>query len=80
MLGLCSFPAQVGVGSNDPHSISEVRGADVMSSQHIPPRIIPERGQVTEDDSESPSSEHWAVLHEHERGSHLANDASELAP
>lgn len=55
-------------------------GADVARSQHIPPRIKPERGQVTEDDSEPARSEHWGVLHEHVSGSNLANDASELAP
>lgn len=80
MLGEPSFPAPVGVGSHDPHAVASMRGADVASSQHIPSRIKPERGQVTEHDVESSSSEIWAVLHEHVGGSNLANDASELAP
>lgn len=57
-----------------------MRGANVPRSQHIPSRIKPERGQVTEDDSEPARSEHWGVLHEDVTGSNLANDASELAP
>jgi hypothetical protein len=80
MLGEPSFPAHVGVGSHDPHTVSSMRSADVVSSQHIPARIKPERGQVTEDDSEAARSEHWGVLHEHVGGSNLANDASEVAP
>lgn len=42
--------------------------------------MIPERGQVTEHDVESASSEIWAVLHEREARSNLANDASEVSP
>lgn len=55
-------------------------GADVARSQHIPTRIKPERGQITEDDTEPARSEHWGVLHEDVGGSNLANDASELSP
>jgi hypothetical protein len=55
-------------------------GASVASSQDIPSRVIPERGQITEDDAESPNSEIWRVLHERECGSYFANDASELGP
>jgi hypothetical protein len=80
MLGEPSFPAPVGVGSHDPHAVASMRGADVASSQHIPARIKPERGQVTEYDSKASSSEVWAVFHEDVAGSNLANDASELAP
>jgi hypothetical protein len=80
MLGELSFPAPVGVGSDNPHPVSSMWGADVPRSKHIPSRIKPERGQVTEDDSEATSSEHWAVFHEHVPRFHLANDASELPP
>jgi hypothetical protein len=47
---------------------------------HSPPRIIPHRGQVSENDSESPRSESWRVFHEHVSGSNFANDAGELSP
>jgi hypothetical protein len=80
MLGLFSFPAPVGVGSHDPDAVSTVRGANVASSQHVPSRIVPERGQVTEHDIESAISEIWAVLHESVDRSNFANDASELRP
>lgn len=80
MLGAISLPTVVGIGSQDPESVSLVRGADVARSQHIPRRIIPERGQLTEHDAESANSEVWAILHERVSGSNFANDASELRP
>jgi hypothetical protein len=40
----------------------------------------PECGQLSENDSEPPSSEIWAVLHEDESGSYLANDPLHLEP
>jgi hypothetical protein len=52
----------------------------MASPQHIPSRIVPERGQVSENDPESSSSEIWAILHERVAGSNFANDASELRP
>jgi len=55
-------------------------GADIGSSQHSPPAVIPERGQVTEDSSESPSKEGWAVLHVDVAGSNFAHDARHVAP
>jgi hypothetical protein len=51
-----------------------------VSSQHRPPAVIPERGQVTENSPESPSNEGWAVLHEDEAGSYFANDARHVTP
>lgn len=57
-----------------------MRRADIGSAQHSPSRVIPERGQVTEDSSESASNESWAVFHEDVARSNLANDASELGP
>jgi hypothetical protein len=47
---------------------------------HSPPRIIPHRGQVSENDSESPRSESWGVFHVDVPRHHLANDAGELSP
>ena len=68
-----------GVG-HQPESVSLVRRPDIGSSQHCPPAVIPERGQVTEHASESPSKESWAVFHERESGSNLANDPGHFSP
>jgi hypothetical protein len=68
-----------GVG-NKPESFAAVGRSNVGSSQHCPFAVIPERGQVTEDNSESPSKQSWAVLHECEAGSNLANDARHVSP
>jgi hypothetical protein len=51
----------VGVGQTPP-PMSLVRGSDIGSAQHTPPRIIPERGQVPENHVESAISDSWAVL------------------
>ena len=50
------------------------------SGDTMPFRIIPERGQVTEDDSKSSSNECWTVLHEHESRSNLASDPRHVTP
>jgi hypothetical protein len=55
-------------------------GADVGSSQHIPSRIKPERGQVPENGAESPRSESWAVFHEHIEGSNFSHDSGHFSP
>lgn len=57
-----------------------MRRADIGSSQHCPAAVIPERGQITEHSSESPSNEGWAVLHERETGSNFANDPGHFRP
>jgi hypothetical protein len=69
-----------GVGSNKPEPVPLVRRSDIGSSQHSPPAVIPERGQVTEDSSKSSSNEGWAVLHEDEAGSNFANDPRHVGP
>jgi hypothetical protein len=63
-----------------PEAVPLVERTDISSSQHCPSAVIPESGQVTEDDSEPPSNESWAVLHEDEAGSNLANDARHFRP
>jgi hypothetical protein len=55
-------------------------GTNGVSSEHSPSRIEPHAGQVCENSVESPSSEHWRVLHEHEARSHFANDAGHFHP
>jgi hypothetical protein len=73
------FPHTVGVG-HKPESVALVRRPNVGSSQHCPAAVIPERGQVTEDSSESPSKQGWAVFHEDEAGSNFAHDARHVRP
>lgn len=51
------------MGKN-PDAVPPMIGANVGRSQHAPLRIEPERGQVSENSSESPRSEGWGVLHE----------------
>jgi len=57
-----------------------MRRTNIGSSQHCPPAVIPERGQITEDNSESPSNESWTVFHEHESGSYFASDPRHVGP
>jgi hypothetical protein len=52
------FAFAVGVGSHEPESVALVRGANVVRSQHTPPRIIPQRGKVTEDSGKASSHKH----------------------
>ncbi len=76
------FAFAVGAG-NDPHAVSAVRGADGGSGDAIPRRIVPERGQVPENNANrcglfDEASVHsladwtkqpWDVLHDDEAGS-----------
>ena len=48
----------VGVGSHDPESVPLVWRSDVVRSQHTPPRIIPQRGKVTEDSGKPSVNKH----------------------
>jgi hypothetical protein len=52
----------------------------MVRAQHTPLRIETQRGQVPENSTEPPNSEHWGVLHEDVTGSYLANDTSEFRP
>jgi hypothetical protein len=65
---------------NDPNPFTLVSCANIGSRKHSPSRIIPHRGQVSENDSKSPESESWAVFHKRKSRSYFANDASHLAP
>jgi hypothetical protein len=75
-------PPTRGVGKrvDKPESVSLVRRPDIGSSQHCPPTVIPERGQIGEDSVESPNKDRWAVFHEDVAGSNVAHDAREMAP
>jgi hypothetical protein len=63
-----------------PKSVPLMRRPNIGSSQHCPPAVIPERGQVTKHSSESPSNESWTVFHEDESGSNLANNPCHVSP
>jgi hypothetical protein len=80
MLGLFSFPAPVGVGSNDPHPIASVRRTDVPSSEHTPRCIKPQVGKPAEDAIKSASTQVRRVFGEHIRRPDLANDPEHLEP
>jgi hypothetical protein len=57
-----------------------MRSTGVVRAQATPPSIVPQRGQATEHDSETPRSEHWGVFHKDITGSNLPNDSSHLFP
>lgn len=54
-----------GVGNN-PEPVAPVRGANGGSGYAIPPRIVPERGQVSENVSKSSTKERCDVFHDDE--------------
>jgi len=66
--------------SNDEQSFAAVRSANIGSSYAQPLTVIPRCGQVTDDISESGSSETWDVLHEDESGSYCENDSCHFGP
>jgi hypothetical protein len=70
----------VGVGSNEPDSVSLVGSSDMARSQHSPPRIVPHRGKITEDHGKPSANKERAVFHEDEAGSNFADDARHLSP
>ena len=75
--------AVVAVGQQE-EALPAVRSAHVACAEHVPRRIEPERGQVTEHFTESPpvvsGKEPRDVLHEHEARSNVRNDPAILAP
>ena len=64
----------------DEHPFAEVSGTDSGRTEHVPFRIEPERGQVSENVSESGRKEPWDVLQEHAAGPHVANGAGHVRP
>jgi hypothetical protein len=74
----------VGQPSDDKKTIALVWCARFGSCQHVPPRIVPERGQVTEYRSKGSASVHgkqpWDVLDRHEPWTYSANNPRELGP
>ena len=80
-LGLlfCVWPPAVGVGSN-PDSLPEMKCSNVRRRKHSPVRIVPERGQVSENSSHPESKQPWDVLHDHVARSKVANGSGILSP
>jgi len=81
-LGDCRPPLNavaLGVGHN-PHSVPKLSGTNVGSRYAMPLSIIPERGQVSENGSKSPSKQRCDVFHSDVSWSYLANKAGELIP
>lgn len=70
----------VGVGANDPDSIPAVRRANGGSRYAMPLRVIPERGQVSENLAVPSTKQSCDVLHDDVPRSNLANDSGELDP
>jgi hypothetical protein len=78
-LPLSRLSEAFGVGKN-PDSLPDVGSAGVGSRYNSPPTVVPQRGQVSENSSEPPRSECWAVFHERKSGSYLANDPRHFGP
>jgi len=68
-----------GVGKN-PDTITSVASANGGSRYAMPLRIIPERGQVSENVSKPPTKQCCDVFHDDEAGSYLANKPCVFAP
>jgi hypothetical protein len=66
--------------AHDPDSVTSVRGTNGASWYAVPFRIIPERGQVSENTAQAPSKQSCDVLHDRVLWSYLANNSGELAP
>jgi hypothetical protein len=80
MLGEPSFPAPVGVGSNDPHAVASVWRTDVPSSKHTPDSIIPQAGKPFEGALESVSAQIRGILGEDIRRLDFSNNAQHFEP
>lgn len=74
------FASLASAVGHDEEALSLVRRTNVGSAYAVPPRIIPERGQVPENGSETAINESWDVFDHHAPWSKLANDARELTP
>lgn len=69
----------VGVGQY-PYSFTLVKRPGIERVEHSPFRIVPQRGQVPENNVKPPRSECWAVFHKRESGSYFPNDPRHVRP
>jgi hypothetical protein len=76
---VCPPPPTVGVGHN-PEPIASVRGTNGGSWYAMPLRIIPERGQVSENVSKPSTKQSCDVFHDDVEWSNLANKSGVLSP
>jgi hypothetical protein len=74
---LKSLAVRVG---NNPDALPEMRRSNIGSRYAMPFRIIPERGQVSENTVEPSIKQCCDVLHDDELRSYLANNSSVLRP
>jgi hypothetical protein len=70
----------VGVGSENPHSVSEVWCSDVCRAKSFPARIEPAVGKSSQDSAKATCAEHGTVLHEDESWSNVADHPEHLEP
>ena len=77
--GVLPSSCATGVG-HKPEPVAAVRGANGRSRDAVPLRVIPARGQVSENSVESSASEGGDVLHDDVAGSKLANEPREVPP
>jgi hypothetical protein len=69
----------LGVGHN-PDAIPLMGRTGVSCRYNSPPRIIPQRGNVSKHSVESSNNKHWRVFHKDETGSNFANDSPHFFP
>ena len=70
----------VGQPREEEESFAAVRSPDSFCGEHIPRRIVPERGKVSEDAIETSTDECGDVFDEDERWTDLVDDADVLGP
>ena len=66
--------------SDDPDAVASVMCANVGSWYAVPLRIIPDRGQVSENSAHSSTKQRCDVLHDDEARSKLASKAHDFTP
>jgi hypothetical protein len=68
-----------GVGNN-PESVASVRGTNGGRWYAVPLRVVPARGQVSENSAEPSAKQSCDILHDDKSGSKIANQSGDLAP
>jgi len=79
LIPLLSPSSAVGVG-HDPEAVPLVRGANGGSWYAMPLRIIPERGQVSENVAKPSTKQRCDVLHDDVAGTKFANETGIFRP
>ena len=76
---LAALSDAIGVG-NKPCPVAAVRGTNGERWNAIPLRIVPDRGQRSENEADPSIQQLWAVFQSDIFGSYLANEAEEFPP